>query len=176
MANYNLFDNVLSESSRNTNVKNSFDISNSPDKQLILREPNKYNMFDDLLGDSTKSIAAEEIYKRTKDHELGLGEAFFLGLKDTYRGVKQMAGVDLQNMARDQQRIRNLLQDGDGLARAAYFGGLNLDPAPADPNEFISFIDFIKSSTLSYSSLFPDFNLSNKSQALKSFPGKSSSL
>jgi len=129
MANYNLFDNVLSESTRNTNVTNSFDISNSPDKQIILREPNKYNMFDDLLGDSTKRIASEEIYKRTKDHELGLSEAFFLGLKDTYRGVKQMAGVDLQNMARDQQRIRNLLQDGDGLARAAYFGGLILDPA-----------------------------------------------
>ena len=88
MADYNLFDNVLSESTRNTNVTNSFDISNSPDKQIILREPNKYNMFDDLLGDSTKRIASEEIYKRTKDHELGLSEAFFLGLKDTYRGVK----------------------------------------------------------------------------------------
>ena len=42
-----------------------------------------------------------------------------------------MAGVDLQNMARDQQRIRNLLENGDGLARAAYFGGLILDPALA---------------------------------------------
>ena len=78
MANYNMFDNLLSPSSRSVDSKNTFDISNSPDKQLILREPNKYNMFDDLLDDSTRSIASEEIYKRTKDHELGLSEAFFL--------------------------------------------------------------------------------------------------
>ena len=129
MANYNMFDNLLSPSSRSVDSKNTFDISNSPDKQLILREPNKYNMFDDLLDDSTRSIASEEIYKRTKDHELGLSEAFFLGLKDTYRGVKQMAGIDLEDMARDQKRIRNLIDNGDGLAKAAYFGGLILDPA-----------------------------------------------
>lgn len=40
-----------------------------------------------------------------------------------------MAGIDLDNMERDQQRIRNLLEDGDGLAKAAYYGGLILDPA-----------------------------------------------
>ena len=76
-----------------------------------------------------QNFSEQKIYERSRDHELGVGEAFFLGLKDTYRGVKQMAGVDLDNMERDQQRIRNLLEDGDGLAKAAYFGGLILDPA-----------------------------------------------
>ena len=124
-----MFDYLLPESTKKLNVKNTFNISNTPDKQIILKNPKKYNMFDDLIPESTRESADQRIYIRDKDHELGVGEAFFLGLKDTYRGVKQMAGVDLQNMERDQQRIRNLLEDGDGLAKAAYFGGLILDPA-----------------------------------------------
>ena len=124
-----LFDNLLPESTRKLNVENTFNISDKPDRQIILRNPEKYNMFDDLIPESTRKFAGEKIYERTKDHELGVGEAFFLGLKDTYRGVKQMAGIDLDNMERDQQRIRNLLEDGDGLAKAAYYGGLILDPA-----------------------------------------------
>ena len=124
-----LFDSLLPESTRKLNVQNTFNISDNPDKQIILKNPSKYNMFDDMLSDSTKNFSEQKIYERSKDHELGVGEAFFLGLKDTYRGVKQMAGVDLDNMERDQQRIRNLLEDGDGLAKAAYFGGLILDPA-----------------------------------------------
>ena len=124
-----LLDNLLPESTRKLNVENTFNISDTPDKQIILKNPEKYNMFDDLLPESTRKLAGEKIYERTRDHELGVGEAFFLGLKDTYRGVKQMAGIDLDNMERDQQRIRNLLEDGDGLAKAAYYGGLILDPA-----------------------------------------------
>ena len=124
-----LFDNLLPESTRKLNVQNTFNISDSPDKQIILKNPSKYNMFDDMLLDSTRDFSAQKIYERSRDHELGVGEAFFLGLKDTYRGVKQMAGIDLENMERDQQRIRKLLEDGDGLAKAAYFGGLILDPA-----------------------------------------------
>ena len=124
-----LFDNLLPESTKKINVENTFNISDNPDKQIILKNPSKYNMFDDMLFDTTKDFSAQKIYERSKDHELDVGEAFFLGLKDTYRGVKQMAGIDLDNMERDQQRIRKLLEDGDGLAKAAYFGGLILDPA-----------------------------------------------
>ena len=90
-----LFDNLLPESTRKLNVQNTFNISDSPDKQIILKNPSKYNMFDDMLLDSTRDFSAQKIYERSRDHELGVGEAFFLGLKDTYRGVKQMAGIDL---------------------------------------------------------------------------------
>ena len=80
-------------------------------------------------------FANEKLYERYSQHELGVGEAFFLGLKDTYRGVKQMAGIDLENMERDQQRIRDVLQNGDGLTKAAYFGGLILERCQASALE-----------------------------------------
>lgn len=72
-----LFDNLLPESTRKLNVENTFNISDKPDRQIILRNPEKYNMFDDLIPESTRKFAGEKIYERTKDHELGVGEAFF---------------------------------------------------------------------------------------------------
>ena len=129
MSEANMFNYLLPSSTQKLNLQNTFNITNKSDPQTILRNPQEFNMFDDLIPQSSRSFAGEKIYERTKDHELGVGEAFFLGLKDTYRGVKQMAGIDLQNMERDQQRIRELLENGDGLAKAAYFGGLILDPA-----------------------------------------------
>ena len=129
MSEQNMFNYLLPESAKKLNIKNTFNLSNTADKQTILRNPQEFNMFDDLIPQSSKSLANEKLYERYSQHELGVGEAFFLGLKDTYRGVKQMAGIDLENMERDQQRIRDVLQNGDGLTKAAYFGGLILDPA-----------------------------------------------
>ena len=127
----NMFDHLLPESTRKLKVSNTFNISDTPDRQSVFKNIEGSNMFDHLLPESTKNLNFDnhKIYERSSDHELDAGDAFWLGLKDTYRGVKQMAGVDLENMERDQQRIRELLQRGDGLAKAAYFGGLLLDPA-----------------------------------------------
>lgn len=56
--------------------------------------------------------------------------AFGLGLKDTYRGVKQIAGVDEAQMKANQQKLNELMQgENGGWVTAAYFAGALLDPA-----------------------------------------------
>ena len=53
-----------------------------------------------------------------------------LGFTDTYRGVKQMAGADLDKMKLEQQELYARMQDDDyGFwTTAGYFGGALLDP------------------------------------------------
>jgi len=56
--------------------------------------------------------------------------AFKLGLADTFRGVKQMAGRDKEEMKAEQQKLNELMRGEDGgLVTLAYFGGALLDPA-----------------------------------------------
>ena len=56
--------------------------------------------------------------------------AFKLGLADTYRGVKQIAGKDKKEMKAEQRKLNELMRGEDGgLVTAAYFGGALLDPA-----------------------------------------------
>jgi hypothetical protein len=56
--------------------------------------------------------------------------AFKLGLADTYRGVKQIAGKDKEEMKAEQRKLNELMRgEGGGLVTAAYFGGALLDPA-----------------------------------------------
>ena len=56
--------------------------------------------------------------------------AFKLGLADTLRGVKQMAGRDKEEMKAEQQKLNELMRGEDGgLVTLAYFGGALLDPA-----------------------------------------------
>ena len=52
-----LFDSLLPESTQKLNVQNTFSISDNQDKQIILKNPSKYNMFDDMLSDSTKNFS-----------------------------------------------------------------------------------------------------------------------
>lgn len=56
--------------------------------------------------------------------------AFGLGLKDTYRGVKQIAGLDKAQMKANQQKLNELMRGPNGgYVMAAYFAGAILDPA-----------------------------------------------
>ena len=56
--------------------------------------------------------------------------AFGLGLKDTYRGVKQIAGIDRAQMKANQQKLNELMRgENGGYVMAAYFAGAILDPA-----------------------------------------------
>jgi len=56
--------------------------------------------------------------------------AFGLGIKDTYRGVKQMAGIDKEELKNEQEELYKRMQgENGGWVAAAYFGGAILDPA-----------------------------------------------
>ncbi len=56
--------------------------------------------------------------------------AFGLGLKDTYRGIKQITGFDKAQMKANQQKLTELMRgENGGLVTAAYFAGAILDPA-----------------------------------------------
>ena len=54
---------------------------------------------------------------------------FKLGISDTYRGIKQMAGSDLENLRQEQQDLYARMQAEDGIwTTIGYFGGALLDP------------------------------------------------
>ena len=70
----------------------------------------------------------EEYEDLSKKSDLGF--AFKLGLLDTYRGVKQIAGFDEAEMRREQNELVKRMQgENGGLVKAAYFAGALLDPA-----------------------------------------------
>lgn len=56
--------------------------------------------------------------------------AGILGLKDTYRGVKQLIGINEFEMAKDQKILRQLMESPEygSKVKAAYIGGLIADP------------------------------------------------
>ena len=56
-----------------------------------------------------------------------------LGFFDTYRGAKQITGIDTEKMKADQKKLYEFMENEDGSTNygvaAAYFGGAILDPA-----------------------------------------------
>ena len=56
--------------------------------------------------------------------------AGLLGLQDTYRGVKQLVGLNEFEMAKDQKFLRALMDSPEygNKVKAAYVGGLIADP------------------------------------------------
>ena len=59
-----------------------------------------------------------------------VGYAFKLGLSDTYRGVKQIANLDIKAEKDKQKKLNELMRGPNGKwVTAAYFGGALLDPA-----------------------------------------------
>ena len=50
------------------------------------------------------------------------------GLADTYRGGKQLLGVDEEEMAEEQKVVNQLMDKHGGMVTGAYFGGMILDP------------------------------------------------
>lgn len=55
---------------------------------------------------------------------------FKLGIKDTYRGVKQMANIDIDNLRKEQEELRARIDDPENgvWTMVGYFGGAILDP------------------------------------------------
>ncbi len=50
------------------------------------------------------------------------------GLADTYRGGKQLLGIDEEEMAEEQKIVNQLMDKHGGMVTGAYFGGMILDP------------------------------------------------
>ena len=83
---------------------------------------------DNTTNDSNFTNSMEGI--DTPEVDNAFSYAFTMGLKDTYRGVKQMAGVDTEGMKARQKKLNELMQgENGGWVMAAYFGGALLDPA-----------------------------------------------
>ena len=84
-----------------------------------------------VLGEKTEDLV-EDI---DGDSELWKKVAFAtqLGFFDTYRGVKQISGVDTEKMKDDQKKLYQFMENPDGSTNyavaAAYFGSAILDPA-----------------------------------------------
>ena len=83
------------------------------------------------LGEKTEDLV-EDI---DGDSELWKKVAFAtqLGFFDTYRGVKQISGIDTEKMKADQKKLYEFMENPDGSTNyavaAAYFGSAILDPA-----------------------------------------------
>ena len=115
--------------------KNEFKTSPNSDEKLQLKNLDLRNTLDDK---PTKfDIFKFDDIQQSKPHsdlktEFDLGDAFYLGLTDTLRGTKQLAGSETffgANMKAQQDRLNKALQgEGGGLIAAAYFGGAILDP------------------------------------------------
>ena len=77
------------------------------------------DMVEDIDGDS-------ELWKK-------VAFATQLGFFDTYRGVKQISGLDTEKMKADQKKLYEFMENPDGSTNyavaAAYFGSAILDPA-----------------------------------------------
>ena len=78
----------------------------------------------ELQGNSVTSGKSPEDFTK--------GEAMWYvakkGLADTYRGGKQLLGIDEEEMAEEQRTINQLMDKHGGMVTGAYFGGMILDP------------------------------------------------
>ena len=115
--------------------KNEFKTSPNSDEKLELKNLDLRNTLDS--GTNKFNIFKFDDIQKSKPHsdlktEFDLGDAFYLGLTDTLRGVKQLAGSETfrgESMKAQQARLRKALEgEGGGLVAAAYFGGAILDP------------------------------------------------
>ena len=112
----NPYSKYLSEDTKKSNTYLKFISSLSPLTNIAEKTE---DLVDDIDEDSTnlKKIAY----------------AAQLGFFDTYRGGKQILGIDAEKMKADQKKLYEFMQDEDGSTNygvaAAYFGGAILDPA-----------------------------------------------
>ena len=86
------------------------------------------DLFDNLGYRSSTSRAHPEYGEITYADKLAF--AARMGFGDTFRGVKQLLGVDEEDMAEDMSRLNSYLQDEEigGSIMAAYTAGLFGDP------------------------------------------------
>jgi hypothetical protein len=126
----NMFSDLLSEEERDEPIKNEFKFSDTPDEKYQLNES---GLFQDLLPEEEQDKSLTKLYTNP-DTEFGVGDAFLLGLTDTFRGVTQFFGGEKvflmdDDLKTQQAKLNAALQgEGGGLIAAAYFGGAILDP------------------------------------------------
>ena len=144
----NEFDSLLP--GNNPKIPSNLDIDNSPFSDLLPQEEKvKYklstdgNLSDKLsdkdLSDGNQFDSLLPNYSEEEDidgdPELWKKVAFAtkLGFTDTWRGGKQLVGVDLEEMKADQKKLYEYMENPDGTTNyavaAAYFGSAILDPA-----------------------------------------------
>jgi len=126
----NIFIDLLPEEERDEPIKNEFKFSDTPDEKYQLNES---GLFQDLLPEEEQDKSLTKLYTNP-DTEFGVGDAFLLGLTDTFRGVTQFFGGEKvffmdDDLKTQQAKLNAALQgEGGGLIAAAYFGGAILDP------------------------------------------------
>ena len=120
-----------------------------PDTSQVKSQENNLTSFDDI-GPNTKTFSitseGDPRYDRNETADISsIGPGDFdgnkswfdafaygakLGFTDTFRGGKQMLGIDVEGMKTDQQELYARMQDEDyGFwTTAGYFGGAILDP------------------------------------------------
>ena len=93
----------------------------NPGENIDFSDIEKPGLFDDLKPETQKEDidGDQDLWQKVK-FAAGLG--FF----DTYRGVKQLGGFDLEKMKEDQKKLYEYMENPDGstnyMVAAAYFG------------------------------------------------------
>ena len=125
----NPYNQFLNSADRN---ESSFSTSNEDppvDYTKPYQMPEEINPYEKFLNLGEFGTGTEEDVALSKK----VGNALLLGLKDTYRGVRQMSTSDEETLDRLRAEQKQLYADFDGpggyLVAAAYFGGAILDPA-----------------------------------------------
>jgi len=113
---------------KNQQQKFKLTTQGNPGEKIDFSDIDKPGMFDDLKPNVQKEDIDDDqdLWEKVKF-------ATKLGFTDTYRGVKQIAGIDAEQMKADQKKLYEYMQDPDGstnyMVAAAYFGSALLDPA-----------------------------------------------
>lgn len=116
------------------------------DKTIISKKPTsginpKFISDKSIVGNTTTLAPKKNLFQSTDltndaesidppEVDNAYSYAFKLGLLDTYRGAKQIAGIGEEQMKVNQQKLNELMQgENGGWVTAAYFAGALLDPA-----------------------------------------------
>jgi len=113
---------TITSTKQNINSRYLVDLNDSTSR-ITIGSPKDNTTNDSNFTNSMEGIDTPEVNN-------AFSYAFTMGLKDTYRGVKQIAGVDTEGMKARQKKLNELMQgENGGWVMAAYFGGALLDPA-----------------------------------------------
>ena len=123
--------------SEQTNISTPIGISPSPFKSKSRLDEIEEQLFQNTVTDTSpinpkfKDDFVNDMSPSTPEEVNNkYAYAFKLGLADTFRGIKQIAGKDKKEMKAEQRKLNELMRGEDGgLVTAAYFGGALLDPA-----------------------------------------------
>ena len=90
------------------------------------------NYFDQFDSGAETSDNFFDQFDEKKKKKRSKSDAMFyaagLGFQDTLRGGQQIAGFNEEELAAEQQELRDLEDEYGGAVTAAYYGGLIADP------------------------------------------------